>query len=121
MSLSSPASAAPATQHRSLGWTVAVFLVSAPVLVSLFLVLWRTPYPISEAVALFEDAARAQSVDRFLTPDTSYYRPLYHLSLMAVWHRLGPLETRLMAVKLLHFLPMAFLVLSFIWHMRPRT
>jgi hypothetical protein len=123
MSLSSAASAstAPATARRSLGWTAAVLLVSAPVLISLFLVLWRTPYPISEAVALFEDAARAQSVERFVTPDTSYYRPLYHLSLMAIWHQSGSLLTKLAAVKLLHFVPVALLVFLFICHMRPRT
>ena len=92
-------SAAPATERRSLGWTAAVLLVSAPVLVSLFLVLWRTPYPISEAVALFEDAARAQSVERFLIPDTSYYRPLYHLSLMTIWHQGGSLVTQLAAER----------------------
>lgn len=106
--------------RASFSWTAAVLLVSVPLLVTLFLALWRTPFPISEAVALLEDVSK-KSVESFLTPDASYYRPFYHLSLMAIWRSSNPLDARLAGIKLLHFVPVAFLVLLFLWQMRPRT
>jgi len=57
-------------------WTAAVLLVSSPFLVVLCLILWRTPFPLTEAVAIFEDIERAEPLE-LLVPDTSYYRPLF--------------------------------------------
>ena len=116
----SDTSADPASGRASLGWMAVVLLVSAPLLVTLFLALWHTPFPISEAVALLEDVSK-KSVESFVIPDASYYRPFYHLSLMAIWRSSSPLDTRLADIKLLHFVPVAFLVLLFLWQMRPRT
>ena len=40
---------------------------------------------------------------------------------MAIWDGTGAIETRLLAIRLLHLVPVACLVLLFIWHLRPRT
>jgi len=41
--------------HSGNWWTAAVFAITAPLLLTLVRVLWRTPYPISETIALLED------------------------------------------------------------------
>jgi len=100
-------------------WTVAALAALTPLLVLLALAFWRMPYPINEAVAIFEDVAR-KSPQQFLIADTTYYRPLYHLSVMAIWMHAGSLGARLAWIKVLHFVPMLALPLLFIWHLRPR-
>ena len=109
-----------APSDRRWTWTAAVLLAAAPLLITLCGVLWRTPYPLNEAVALFEDVARGTPA-RFLIPETSYYRPFFHLSLMAVWRHAESLESRLALIKLIHIAPVVLLVLLFIAHLRPRT
>lgn len=101
-------------------WTMAVLLLTAPVWGLILLSIWRSPFPISEAVALFEDAA-SQPVSHFVVPDTSYYRPLYHLLLMAIWNGVPTLDVRLGLVKLTHIVPVFVLVVAFVRHLRPRT
>lgn len=101
-------------------WTVAVLVAFAPFLVILCGVLWGTPFPVSEAVALFEDVAN-RAPSRFLIPDTSYYRPIFHLTLSALWHTAGSLESTLAGIRLLHIIPVVLLVVFFIWHLRPQT
>ncbi len=102
-------------------WTAAVLVFFAPVLLTLWVTLWRTPYPVSEAVALFEDAARAPSPSAWWVPETSYYRPLFYVTLWTIWHKTSALETKLALVRLVHLVPVALLVVLFIWHLRPRT
>jgi hypothetical protein len=106
-------------RDRSYVWTLGVLAASAPLLMTLCLTLWRTPYPINEAVALFEDVAKKPPAD-FLIPDTSYYRPLFHLTLMGIWRNAGSLEARLAWIKVMHIAPVLLLVLLFIWHLHPR-
>jgi hypothetical protein len=101
-------------------WTAALLAVSVPLVVSLSFTIWRTPFPLSEAVALFEDVAR-NPPQRFLTPDTSYYRPLFHVTLSTIWHLSGDLDARLAWIKLLHIVPLAAFVGLLCWHFRPRT
>jgi hypothetical protein len=96
-----------------------VLLVSAPLLASLTLTMWRTPMPLSEAVALFEDVARYSPV-RFFGLDTSYYRPLYHLALSLIWNREGSIDAILGWVKLLQIIPVGVLVILLVWNLRPR-
>jgi hypothetical protein len=100
--------------HR---WTLATVVLLAPILVTLVATIWRTPFPLSEAVALFEDVSREPPL-AFLVPDTSYYRPLFHLSLAAIW-TLDSTEARLAAVKVLHLVPVCALMLLVVWHWRP--
>ena len=101
-------------------WTAALLLASAPLVASLCFTIWRTPFPLSEAVALFEDVAR-NPPGRFLTPDTSYYRPLFHITLSTIWHHAGSLDARLDWIKLLHIVPITAFVGLLCWHFRPRT
>lgn len=108
------------TCHRPYLWSVVVLAVFAPFLIILSATLWRTPFPISEAVALFEDVAR-DSPSKFLVPDVAYYRPLFYLTLSALWYQAGSLDATLAGVRLLHIIPVVLLVVLFIWHLRPRT
>jgi hypothetical protein len=101
-------------------WTSVVLLAFAPVITLLCLILWRTPFPISEAVAIFEDIAN-QPATRFLTPETSYYRPLFHMTISAIWHGAASLEAALAWIKLLHILPVVLLSLLLIVYLRPST
>jgi len=100
--------------------STAVLAVSAPLVVLLCAALWRAPFPVSEAVALFEDIAR-NPASRFLIPETAYYRPLFHVTLSALWHHAGSLDATLAGVKLLHIIPLVLLVVLFVYHLRPRT
>jgi hypothetical protein len=104
-----------------LKWTAAVSLIIAPVLIVLLVTLWRTPYPVTEAVALFEDVARVPSPARFWIPETSYYRPLFHSTLWAIWHADSSLDTKLALVKVVHLAPILLLVAAFVWCLRPQT
>jgi hypothetical protein len=86
----------------------------------LCLTLWRTPFPITEAVALFEDAADRPPT-RFLIPDTTYYRPLFQMLLSVFWHSGWSLDTTLMWIRLLTIVPTLLLVILFVWQCRPRS
>ena len=100
-------------------WTAAVFLVSAPLLLTLVRVLWRTPYPISETIALLEDVDTSPP-SFFLNPATkSWYRPLYHLTWMALWRGTGSLDVSLVLFKLIEIAAVAGLLALFIWRLRP--
>lgn len=81
-------------------------------------ILWRTPYPLSEGVALLEDVADPASF-RFLEPTTAYYRPLFYLSLFTAWHASPSLDAFLATVKMFHIVPVTALVALFIAHLRP--
>jgi hypothetical protein len=102
-------------------WTAAVFAVSAPLIVTLVRVLWRTPYPISETIALLEDVDTSPA-SFFLDPARkSWYRPLYHLTWMALWRGTGSLDTALVLFKGIEVAAVGGLIALLIWHLRPRT
>src|SRR5262245_10305499 len=102
-------------------WTAAVFAASAPLLLSLLRVLWYTPYPISESIALLEDVDTAP-VSFFLDPARkSWYRPLYHLTWMALWRGTGSLDAALFLFKAIEVAAVGGLIALLIWHLRPRT
>lgn len=101
-------------------WTIVVAALSLPFLIILCSTLWRTPYPLSEAVGLFEDVAE-RPISSFLIPTTSYYRPLFYATLSCLWHNATSISTALGAIKLLHIVPVTTLILLFIWHLRPQT
>lgn len=104
---------------RPYWWMAVVFAVSAPCVVQLCLILWRTPVPLTEAVAIFEDIENTGPMAAF-GPDTSYYRPLYFLTTYAIWHSGGSLDARLASLKLIQITAVALLVVLLIWHLRPR-
>jgi len=70
--------------------------VSAPLVVTPVRVLWRTPYPISETVALLEDV------------DTSPAST-------------GSLDSALVLFKAIEVAAVGGLIALLIWHLRPRT
>jgi hypothetical protein len=119
---SEPPGRAGGTQGaRAWAWTFAVAAPALPPLLILCWTLWRAPYPLSEAVSLFEDVAQ-RPVSSFLIPTTSYYRPLFYVALSTVWHSAGSVERALALIKaLLHILPLSLLVVAFIAHLRPRS
>jgi hypothetical protein len=110
----------PPGKNVSLVWTTVVLAAMAPFLVVLISIFWHTPYPISEAVGIFEDLAN-RPPSQFLVPETSYYRPLFHLSLSALWHNAGSLEATLDSIRLLHIVPVTLLLVLFTTHLRPRS
>lgn len=99
-------------------WTAVVAAAAAPILFILSSILWHTPYPLSEGVALLEDVADPASF-RFLEPTTAYYRPLFYLSLFTAWHAAPSLDAFLATVKLFHIVPVTALAVLFIVHLRP--
>jgi hypothetical protein len=69
---------------RELLWTAIVLALAAPFTVILCLTLWRTPFPVTEAVAIFENVTnRAANV---WIADTPYYRPLFYVTVSTIWH-----------------------------------
>jgi hypothetical protein len=100
-------------------WTAAALAAAAPAVVIICAVIWRSPYPITEAVALFEDVSRPP-MTRFLVPELAYYRPLYHLTVGAIW-RTASLATALDLIKAVHVAAILALVLAMVRHLRPST
>jgi hypothetical protein len=100
-------------------WTLAVAVVAAVAVAPLVAVLWRSPLPLSETVALLEDVAR-RTAGSFFIPDTPYYRPLFHATLGAIWNSGGSLETRLAAIHVLQIVPLLALVGALVAWLRPR-
>ena len=102
-------------------WTLLVVAGSLPFAVILSLTLWDSPYPLSEAVALFEDVAD-RPASSFLVPSSSYYRPLFHLTLSALWHGAPSIAAALDAIKIcLHIAPVMILIVLFGACLRPHT
>ena len=83
--------------------------------------MWHTPFPVSEAVALFEDVAKLPSPTTLWVADTPYYRPLFYVTLWTIWHNATSIEARLAWVKLVNIIPVLFLLVLLIWQLRPRT
>ena len=101
-------------------WTAAVLLTFAPFLLALCLTLWRSPFPITEAVALFEDVEN-RPISHFFSPTTAYFRPLFHVMLSVLWNGIDNLDTTLALIKLVTIIPILLLVLLFTYYLRPRT
>jgi hypothetical protein len=101
-------------------WTLVVVILAMPILATMCVDIWRTPMPVNEAVALFEDMAK-QPPSRFFTPDTTYFRPFYQLLVGGLWRSDAPVDARLGAIKLTTIVPLALLVMLLIACCRPLT
>ena len=99
-------------------WLAVVAALAAPACLVLSWILWHTPYPLSEGVALLEDVDDPSSF-RFLDPSTAYYRPLFHLSLFGAWHLAPSLDGFLALVRLFHIVPAVGLIALLLVHLRP--
>src|SRR5829696_125203 len=95
----------PATPPHPFAWTIFAAVAALPYVLLLGITLWRTPYPLSEAVALFEDAVQRPPTF-FLKPTTSYYRPLFQVTMSWLWHDPLSVEAKLSAIRLLHIVPL---------------
>lgn len=115
---SSAAADVPANSTRI--WSTVVTMASAPLVIVLCVALWRSPFPITEIVALLEDVVD-QPAASLLSPDTTYYRPLFELALSAFWHAPAPVETKLAGIKLMTIVPVVVMLVAFVWHLGPRT
>jgi hypothetical protein len=101
-------------------WGAVALTLSLPLLVVVCWMLWSVPYTMSESVATFETVSE-EPVTSFLLPSSSYYRPLFFMTVSALWHGTASLDEALTAVRFVHIVPVALLVLVLIWHVRPRT
>lgn len=106
--------------YRPRLWTTALILVAAPVVLTLCLTLWQSPFAISEVIALLEDVDE-RPLSYFFDPNGAYYRPLSYLALSTIWHDGATLDGKLAAIKLLTVIPVLLVVGLFIWHVRPRS
>ena len=99
-------------------WTVAV---TTPLIGALCVVMWRTPYPISETIALLEDAAYT-APSRFLDPGArSWFRPWYNLTWTALLKGTSSLDTALLLFRCLEVGSVIALAALLIREVRPRT
>ena len=101
-------------------WTTAALALTLPFVVALCSTLWQAPFPIGDSVGIFEDVERREPAS-FLVPSSSYYRPLFYLSISAIWHTADSIGDALRSVRLLHLIPVTTVVLLMVWHLRPRT
>ncbi|HEU5197958.1 MAG TPA: hypothetical protein VFW70_24680 [Methylomirabilota bacterium] len=97
-----------------------VLAVVLPAAVVLALILWRTPYPISEGIAIVEDVSSTSDL-QFLQPARYYYRPLFFASVFAAWHGSDTPATFVAAERLMMIAPIAVLVTLLLIRLRPRT
>ncbi len=99
-------------------WTAAVVALAAPFTAILCLTLWRTPFPLTEAVAIFENATTSP---HFWIPETAYFRPLFYVTVSAIWSQASSLAAALAWLKLVQIGAVLLLLALFIVHIRPRT
>ena len=110
----------PRSPKGNPGLWMVVLAVSTPFLATLCVILWRTPFPVSEAVAIFEDVANRRPLDVF-RPESAYYRPPFYLTLSAIWFNVTSLEAKLTWIRLVQIVPVCVLVVAFLRHLRPRS
>ncbi len=106
--------------RRARFWTAVAAGVALPAVAILCFTLWRAPYPITDSIGHFEDVAR-RPASSFLLPTSSYYRPLFYMTLSAVWHAAPTIADALTTIRFLHIIPIVLLVLLLLLHVRPRT
>lgn len=101
-------------------WPLIVLIVSAPLVASIAVALWKTPFPISETVSVVD--AAINSLPAFLDPrQHSWYRPLYYLTWSLLWQSTSSLHTTLFLFRILEVASVAALVVLVVAYFRPRT
>ena len=106
--------------RRARLWTAVALGVSLPFVIVLCITLWLAPYPITDSIGHFEDVERRPAAS-FLLPSSSYYRPLFYLTLSGIWNNAPSIDAALTAIRFFHIVPIALLVLLLIRQARPRT
>jgi hypothetical protein len=97
-----------------------VLAVVLPAAVVLTLILWKTPYPISEGVAIVEDVSSTSDL-QFLRPARYYYRPLFFASVFIAWHGSATPDGFVATERLMMIGPIATLLVLLLIRLRPRT
>src|SRR5262245_47108122 len=95
-------------------WTAAVVAVAAAFTAILCLTFLRTPFPLTEAVAIFENATTSP---HFWIPETAYYRPMFYVTVAAIWSQASSLGAALAWLKLVQIGAVLALVALFIVHL----
>src|SRR5262245_39147556 len=116
----SEAESIPQQAEHSSWWIGALIATSGLLLFFLAQSLWHTPFALSETVALLEDVER-KPISGFFDIDHSYVRPLFYLTLSAVWHNARSVGEALAIFKALHIAVVIGLVLIFIRQLRLRA
>ena len=105
---------------RARMWSVVAVGLAMPLVLVFCWMLWSLPYTLSEAVATFETVSRLPAAS-FLVPSSSYYRPLFYITMSVLWNGAESVDAALMAVRFVHIVPVATLILLLVWHVRPKT
>lgn len=109
------------SSHRGTFWIGVVLLVIAPISVALLLSIWRSAFPISETISLLEEAD-GSTVARFFDPTIrSWYRPLFHVTLLGFWNASGSLLAGLHWFRYLEVGSVLVLLLLLVRYLRPTT
>ena len=109
-----------ADPDRARMWSVVAVGLAMPLVLVFCWMLWSLPYTLSEAVATFETVSRLPAAS-FLVPSSSYYRPLFYITMSVLWNGAESVDAALMAVRFVHIVPVATLILLLVWHVRPKT
>src|SRR2546423_564410 len=113
--------AAPDPRRReSTAWKWGAVAAAAPLLLTLCVVLWRTPFPISEAVAQIADSWGPPSW-RVFASRREMYRPLYFGTWTEVLAVTGSLDASVLFFRALVVASVAALGGLFLWRLRIRS
>jgi hypothetical protein len=110
----------PSEPARGHLWTLTAAAASLPLVVILCATLWVAPYPISDSIGHFEDVVR-RPASSFLLPSSAYYRPLFYITLSAIWNNAPSIADALTAIRFLHIVPILALVALLLVQVRPRS
>jgi hypothetical protein len=104
-------------------WKWLAVAASAPLVVTLCVVMWRTPYPISEAVAQISDSwpPSSASVLANFASRREMYRPLYFASWAALLKWTGSLDVAMLAFRIVEVGSIAALAGMLLWRLRIRN
>lgn len=117
-----PAAGTLEHRQRCTLWILIVLAASSPLLFALGVSTWKTPYPVSETVAILEDVQHATSAVSYFDPTArSWYRPLYFLTWHGLWRGTGSLDTAFLLFKSIEVAAPFALVVLFIWQLGPRS
>lgn len=114
-----PVSPLPPGRWRADGWRWLAAAYTTVLLAAILIGVWRSPYAISETVAVLVNL-ESLTLDTAFSAEGPYFRPLFWLSLDAVWRLASSPEAALVAYKIVHLGAVAALVLLFAATVRVR-
>jgi hypothetical protein len=115
-----PIRLSPGRPRRATGWWWLAAAYTVALLAAIGIGVWRSPYAISETIAVLDDL-ESLSWRTFFHFEGPYFRPAFWLTLDAVWRLAPSPEAALTAYKILHVASIVALVLLFAATVRVRT